>query len=83
MLISAAQTWHLDLERSCLVGDRESDVEAARRAGCVPVFIDLGYTEPRPTEQAVTVGSLREAADWILRREASQTRERALEESTR
>lgn len=83
MLLSAAQAWDLDLETSYLVGDRRSDVQAAVRAGCVPVFIDLGYMEPPPTDQAVTVGSLREAADWILRREASHTQERAQEESTR
>jgi D-glycero-D-manno-heptose 1,7-bisphosphate phosphatase len=81
MLLSAARTWNLDLERSYLVGDRWSDVKAAVGAGCIPVFVDLGYTEPPPTEQAATVSSLREATDWILRREASHTCERALGES--
>jgi D-glycero-D-manno-heptose 1,7-bisphosphate phosphatase len=83
MLLSAAQAWGLDLERSYLVGDRRSDVQAALGAGCIPVFVDLGYAEPQPTEQAATVGSLREATDWILRREASHTQQRELEESTR
>jgi transaldolase len=78
MLFSAARRWNLDLESSYLVGDRESDVVAALRAGCTPIFIDLGYREPQPTLQAATVGSLREATDWILRREALRTQERAL-----
>lgn len=86
MLLSAARTWNLDLAQSYLVGDRWSDVRAAVGAGCTPVFVDLGYAEPPPTGQAATVGSLREAADWILRREASHTREKVREavgESTR
>jgi D-glycero-D-manno-heptose 1,7-bisphosphate phosphatase len=82
MLLSAARTWNLDLTDSYLVGDRASDVEAARRAGCVPVFVDLGYSEARPTGQAASVGSLREAAAWILRRVASHTPHKVLEEST-
>jgi transaldolase len=73
MLRDAAAKWDLDLEASYMVGDRKSDVEAAVRAGCTPVFIDLDYSEPLPSEQAVTVRTLAEAADWILRREALQT----------
>jgi D-glycero-D-manno-heptose 1,7-bisphosphate phosphatase len=69
MLLSAAEHWNIDLNRSYLVGDRDSDVTAALRAGCVPVFVDLDYSEPKPTKQAVTVRSLREATDWILRQE--------------
>ena len=68
MLIDAARTWGIDLGASYMVGDRDSDVEAARRAGCTAVFVDLGYSEPPPTGQAASVRSLREATDWILRR---------------
>lgn len=71
MLRDAARTWAIDLSASYLVGDRASDVEAARRAGCTALFIDLAYEEPLPVAQAATVGSLREAADWILHREVS------------
>jgi D-glycero-D-manno-heptose 1,7-bisphosphate phosphatase len=70
MLLDAARKWDLDLARSYMVGDRDCDVETARRAGAVAVFVDLGYAHPPPTGQAVSVGSLRVAADWILRREA-------------
>jgi D-glycero-D-manno-heptose 1,7-bisphosphate phosphatase len=71
MLFDAARTWSIDVSGSYLVGDRASDVEAARRAGCTALFIDLAYEEPLPVGQAATVGSLREATDWILRRENS------------
>jgi D-glycero-D-manno-heptose 1,7-bisphosphate phosphatase len=67
MLLDAARKWDIDLAASYMVGDRESDVAAGRRAGCAALFIDRGYTaEARPTEQAATVTSLTEAADWIL-----------------
>jgi hypothetical protein len=32
-----------------MVGDRASDVEAGRAAGCTTIFIDRGYAEPAPT----------------------------------
>lgn len=70
MLLDAARTWNLDPSISYAVGDRSTDVEAAQRAGWIPVFLDRGYTaEPLPTAQAVTVRSLAEATDWILSRQ--------------
>jgi D-glycero-D-manno-heptose 1,7-bisphosphate phosphatase len=82
MLLDAARKWNIDLAGSYMVGDRDSDVEAARRAGAVAVFVDLGYAHPPPSGQAVSVGSLREAADWILRREASRPFAGAQQEGT-
>jgi D-glycero-D-manno-heptose 1,7-bisphosphate phosphatase len=82
MLLDAARIWDLDLARSYMVGDRDSDIEAARRAGVAAVFIDLGYSHPPPTGQAVSVGSLRDAADWILRREAYEPFAGAQQEGT-
>lgn len=55
-----------DLRNSFLVGDRWRDVEAGHRAGCRTVFIDRGYSERRPQADH-SVGSLREAVDWILK----------------
>jgi D-glycero-D-manno-heptose 1,7-bisphosphate phosphatase len=56
-----------DLGRSFVVGDRWRDVEAGIQAGCRTVFIDRGYVERRIAAD-VTVRSLTEATDWILRR---------------
>ncbi|HEU0071135.1 MAG TPA: HAD-IIIA family hydrolase [Alphaproteobacteria bacterium] len=70
MLLDAARKWGIDLSGSYMIGDRDSDIEAGRKAGCAALFLDRGYTaEARPTEQAATVTSLAEAADWILRAE--------------
>ncbi|HUC76628.1 MAG TPA: hypothetical protein VMS04_15105, partial [Vicinamibacterales bacterium] len=51
------------------VGDRWRDVEAGARAGVgASVLIDRGYREGITVEPDVRVGSLTEAADWILGR---------------
>lgn len=66
MLLTAAAELDIDLSRSVMVGDRRSDVEAGRAAGCRTVFIDLNYLEPRPSNADVIVRSIAEAADAIL-----------------
>lgn len=68
LLEAAAQDAGLSLSSSFMVGDRWRDVEAGRRAGCTTIFIDWGYDERRPDQPDATVGSLPEAADWILAR---------------
>lgn len=67
LLLEAARVWNIDLGASFVVGDRWRDIEAGHRAGCRPIFIDYGYAEQRPTAPFTGVGSLREAANWILR----------------
>jgi D-glycero-D-manno-heptose 1,7-bisphosphate phosphatase len=67
MLVAAARDCNIDLAESVMVGDRSSDVEAGRAAGCKTVFIDLGYvSELKPASPDFTVRSLAEAADVIL-----------------
>jgi phosphoglycolate phosphatase-like HAD superfamily hydrolase len=48
------------------VGDRASDVAAGDAAGCQTVFIDRGYSEPKPKNAMFTALSTKEAADLIL-----------------
>ena len=48
MLLDAADRMNIDLSGSFMIGDRWRDVEAGRRAGCVPIFIELGYQEAWP-----------------------------------
>lgn len=67
MLIDAARHCEIDLAASVMVGDRFSDVEAGRAAGCRTIFMDLGYqSEAKPVAADYAVRSLREAADVIL-----------------
>jgi D-glycero-D-manno-heptose 1,7-bisphosphate phosphatase len=69
LLLRAAQKYDIDMPHSFMVGDRWRDVDAGASAGCATVWIDYRYREKRSaTEASVTVDSIREAADWILRR---------------
>jgi D-glycero-D-manno-heptose 1,7-bisphosphate phosphatase len=67
MLLAAAAELNIDLSHSFMVGDRASDVEAGRAAGCTTVFIDLGYTsEIKPTMAHFAVRSLGDAVEVVL-----------------
>jgi transaldolase len=66
LLLKGASEWGIDLGRSYMVGDRAGDIGAGRAAGCCTVFIDCGYSEPRPAPPAdYTATDLREAVAWI------------------
>jgi D-glycero-D-manno-heptose 1,7-bisphosphate phosphatase len=66
MILAAAGELGIDLAKSFMVGDRKSDVEAGRAAGCTTVFVDLGYAEPVPDVPDYVVHSIAEAADVII-----------------
>jgi D-glycero-D-manno-heptose 1,7-bisphosphate phosphatase len=66
MLLDLAREWDIDLTASYMVGDRSSDVEAGRAAGCRTVFVDLDYAEPGPTNADLTARSIGEAVNAIL-----------------
>jgi D-sedoheptulose 7-phosphate isomerase len=68
MIIEAARKHNVDLAASFMVGDRWRDIDAGYNAGCKTILIDYGYSERPPDhEPDLRVGSLREAADWIIR----------------
>jgi D-glycero-D-manno-heptose 1,7-bisphosphate phosphatase len=68
-LLDAAEQFNIDLGASFMVGDRASDIEAGRAAGCRTVFIDLGYTAVAPDNPTFRARSLREATDLVLQAE--------------
>jgi D-glycero-D-manno-heptose 1,7-bisphosphate phosphatase len=65
MLRRAAARLGLDCKKSFMIGDRASDVEAGRAAGCTTIFIDLGYADEHPERPDFTVASLGEAAKVV------------------
>ena len=67
LILEAARTANIDLQRSFMIGDRWRDVEAGQRAGCQSIFVDYGYRERQPEGSFLRVRSLLEAANWILR----------------
>jgi len=40
LLLKAAQEYDIDLDRSWMIGDSESDIEAGKRAGCKTILIE-------------------------------------------
>jgi D-glycero-D-manno-heptose 1,7-bisphosphate phosphatase len=66
MITDLAQHWHVDLDRSYLLGDPWRDVDAAVAAGCMPILIRRPYNDGA-TAGAV-VDTLEEAVGLVLNR---------------
>ena len=66
MLLQAAEEFDIDLSRSYMIGDRWRDVDAGKAAGCRTALIGDGYSEGLKSLPDMIVGTLTEAADWIL-----------------
>jgi transaldolase len=67
LLLRAARTFDIDLERSVMIGDRWRDIDAGRAAGCTTIFIDNRYHERRPNGADITATSLADVVSDILR----------------
>lgn len=74
MLRAAARELGVSLGRSYMVGDRWSDVEAGRAAGCYTVKIERGWANERPSQPDAVVKSLGEAVKHILQREGRRAK---------
>jgi histidinol-phosphate phosphatase family protein len=66
LLLAAARELGLDLSRSVMVGDKPSDVEAGRRAGCRTVFLSFGRAAD--TEADLVACSWDEIVAFVLHR---------------
>jgi D-glycero-D-manno-heptose 1,7-bisphosphate phosphatase len=64
LLLDAARALDLDLRVSYMVGDRPTDIEAGRRAGCRTVCVT--HAGPSTGSADFTAEHLPAAADWIL-----------------
>ncbi|MGB9068772.1 MAG: HAD-IIIA family hydrolase [Candidatus Acidiferrales bacterium] len=54
LLRRAADYFNIDLSRSAFIGDSETDVRAARAAGCAPVVFGTGLTNHSESEDWLT-----------------------------
>ena len=62
MLFEAARAWDVALSASVMVGDRWSDVEAGRAAGCKSILIERAYSGREYCQPDWVVGDLPAAA---------------------
>jgi len=65
LLIDAAAPMAIDLAASIMVGDRWSDIEAGRNAGCRTVLIECHYDEQAAQSPDHVARSLLDAVPWI------------------
>lgn len=75
MLVAAAWQHDLDLRRSFMVGDKATDIDLARNAGCKGILVSSGYGEQvlagnyqHAVQPEFIAADLSEAATWILSR---------------
>ncbi|MBB6216267.1 D-glycero-D-manno-heptose 1,7-bisphosphate phosphatase [Anaerosolibacter carboniphilus] len=61
MILNLARDHHIDLKSSFMVGDRDFDIEAGRRAGCKTIKLGTPYANAD-----YTVSNLLEAAKLIV-----------------
>lgn len=61
-----ASKYGVELEKSWLVGDRKTDIDAGKIVKCKTIFIDRNYDEIKPQNTDETVFSFDEAIEIIL-----------------
>ncbi len=67
MILEAAQDFNVDLPHSFMIGDRTSDIEAGRAAGCKTILVLTGYgKEHRDCRADFIAEDVTEALKWIL-----------------
>ena len=65
LILQAAFELDLNVDQSCLVGDRWRDIQAGQTAGCQNYFIDHSYSELQPNYPYTRVSSLLEAVKLL------------------
>jgi D-glycero-D-manno-heptose 1,7-bisphosphate phosphatase len=66
LLLEAAQLHDIDLSASWMIGDKETDIEAGRLAGCRTILVSRDATGSMADERAVDMTMLVETLDEIL-----------------
>jgi D-glycero-D-manno-heptose 1,7-bisphosphate phosphatase len=78
MLRAAARRLRFDLRASYLVGDKTSDIECGRRAGCVTMLVRTGKAgrdRAYRVKPDLTTRDLLSAARWIVRQTTQQRKD--------
>ncbi|MBC6409634.1 MAG: HAD-IIIA family hydrolase [Ekhidna sp.] len=68
MLLEASNRFNIDLEKSFMIGDRESDIQAGKNAGTQTMGVMTGHgLKNSTTEPHYTFENVLEAVDFILK----------------
>ena len=69
MFQEAARDLHIDLASSYMIGDNQTDMEAALNAGVRGILVRTGYgkTADRPEHASYRASDILDAVQWILR----------------
>ena len=68
MLLAAKQKFGLDMKGSFMIGDKTSDIECARRAGCASALVRTGYggrDKAYKAKPTIVCRDILSAARWI------------------
>src|SRR6266446_3174684 len=65
LLLRAGEELHLDLRQSFMVGDKLSDIEAGRAAGCRTIFFKAGVESEAPADADFVAANWSEATKYI------------------
>ncbi len=69
MLLEAADAHHLDLARSWMIGDNDTDITAGQRAGCRTIFVGDREPGPVPDHQVHRIEALPSLLTKVLGRD--------------
>lgn len=66
MLLKAAEDFDIDLSKSWMVGDSESDIKAGMAAGCNTALLTEKNLEQSVLKPTCTKQSLLDFVDWFM-----------------
>jgi len=65
MLLKSINEYNIDTNKSFLIGDRWSDIEAGKKINCKTIFINRNYKEKKPKDVDFIVKSFKKAVETI------------------
>jgi len=66
MILNAQKHFNIDLKRSFMVGDKDTDIETGQKAGIKTIQVLTGKGNELPAEPDHTANDLADAVNWIL-----------------